>query len=333
MHDSGMVLDRFRHIAPLYKSYLCLTTLKLLPMPFIRYIPCVVVALLAAIACIGVSAQESFRNYGVVDGLSSGFVMSATENSRGFVWIATEEGLVWLGTDAGAALFIPRSREIIPFVHSASDSGSITPGRVRSIRQMADGEIWFGTAPGGVCILDARSYTYSDIRRARFRKLPVNASAAGPSSTFVRTIFQDSFGNIWLGNYRSGVDVSNHLSERFGRIEYMGQSRYGEFYKPAWSCVCSGEGVMWVGGENEIARIDNGAVTTVQLPGRSSRTMVRALAVDSSGRLWIGTTDIGAFIYRPEKNSLRRWKVCLSMWPVSVSTTVPCGQPPRKDCM
>lgn len=440
-------------------------------MPFIRYIPCVVVALLAAIACIGVSAQESFRNYGIVDGLSSGFVMSATEDSRGFVWIATEEGLnrfdgygftnftkensglsanelnavlqdpsdpdkiwiatqragvclyrhstdaiedvgmdwlsspdvtdlcpasdggiwavhyhwgvqhydsrtgrsrrynpktlagfpsqcwtmaegrdgkiyighvragfseidtvahtfvnyrventggmlpgndvyavqvdevgnVWLGTDAGAALFIPRSREIIPFVHSASDSGSITPGRVRSIRQMADGEIWFGTAPGGVCILDARSYTYSDIRRARFRKLPVNASAAGPSSTFVRTIFQDSFGNIWLGNYRSGVDVSNHLSERFGRIEYMGQSRYGEFYKPAWSCVCSGEGVMWVGGENEIARIDNGAVTTIQLPGRSSRTMVRALAVDSSGRLWIGTTDIGAFIYRPEK--------------------------------
>lgn len=211
-------------------------------------------------------------------------------------------GNLWVGTDGGAALFNPRTRAITPFVHSEKNPGSISPGRIRDIKQLANGEIWFATSQGGVSILAPGSYNYNDMRSVRFSRLPFNGEPGGLSSVYVRTIFQDAFGNVWLGNYRSGVDVISHLPPVFSHVDYLSSGTRNVNYKPVWCCFTSpADGTLWLGGENEIARVKNGNVTAIELPGseNGSHTFVRALAIGKDNTIYVGTHERGAFTYNP----------------------------------
>lgn len=214
---------------------------------------------------------------------------------------------VWIGTDLGAALFNPATARFIPFVHNDSDPGSIAAGRIRDIKQLENGKIWFATSQGGVSILDPHSITES-MKNARFRTLPPTGAPKGTSNAYARTIFQDSFGNIWIGNYRTGIDVINHINPPIIRVDYMTERDNRLNYKPTWSCDYSRDGTLWIGGENEIARLKNGAIEVIPLPKSASdgETFVKAIKADSRGNVWVGTYDRGAMLYNPDSGRFTR---------------------------
>lgn len=172
--------------------------------------------------------------------------------------LVEDNGNVWLGTDAGAALYSPATSSIVPFVHDESNPGSIGAGRIRSIMRLDNGEIWFATSQGGVSILDTNLYAYSDISNASFTSIPSAGKAGGTSSADIRSLFQDSFGNIWIGNYRSGIDMIGHIDPIFSRIDYQYESTNRMTYKPVWSCTSSSDGSLWFGGDNEFVRVKDG---------------------------------------------------------------------------
>ena len=67
-------------------------------------------------------------------------------------------------------------------------------------------------------------------------------------------------------------------------------------YKPVWCCFTSpADGTLWLGGENEIARVKNGNVTAIELPGseNGSHTFVRALAIGKDNTIYVGTHEQG----------------------------------------
>lgn len=210
-----------------------------------------------------------------------------------------ENGNVWLGTDGGAALYSPATGTIVPFVHDESNPGSIGPGRIRDIRRMDNGEVWFATSQGGISVLDANLYAYSDISNARFYSLPASGKAGGTSSANIRCIFQDTFGNIWIGNYRSGVDMIGHIDPIFSRIDYLYESANKMTYKPVWSCASSADGSLWLGGDNELVKVSEDRCTVYPVPVSNTRgrSVIRAISPSSDGRLWIGTADRGTLIY------------------------------------
>jgi signal transduction histidine kinase/ligand-binding sensor domain-containing protein/DNA-binding response OmpR family regulator len=218
-------------------------------------------------------------------------------------------GNLWVGTDKGAALFNPRTQAFTPFVHSDNNPHSIAPGRIRDIKQLGNGEIWFATTQGGVSVLSPGSYAYNDLRNARFAHLSANGEPEGLSSVYIKTIFQDSFGNVWLGNYRSGVDVVSHLPAVFSRINYLSSGTRNVSYKPVWSCCSSPhDGTLWLGGENEIVSVKDGMVTPIELPRSESgsHTFVRTLAVSGDKMLWVGTHEKGVFTFNPATRQFTR---------------------------
>lgn len=216
-----------------------------------------------------------------------------------------KNGNAWLGTDRGAALYIPESGVFIPFVHDESNPSSIIPGRIRHIAQDKDGNIWFASTLAGVCMLDIESVKTNGYNHAKFIGIPTNGFNSGTSNAYARTIYPDSFGNIWIGNYRTGIDVINHVSSGISRIKYIGQSNGISPFLPTWSCEYSSDGTLWAGGENEIACIRHGVITRIPLPHSSgtSKTFVKALKSDWNGHLWIGTYDHGAMIYNTQTGS------------------------------
>ena len=210
---------------------------------------------------------------------------------------------VWLGTDGGVALFNTSTRTITRFIHDPDNPESIRRGAVHSICQMRNGEIWFATSQGGISILDVKSYTYRDIEDATFRSLPINSYPDGTSSAYIRSIFQDSHGNIWLGNYRAGIDFISRMPELFSRINYLND--YGSNrYNAVWCSARNQKGEIWMGAENEIVRLDKYDHVTERVPlpdGRNDNaTFARALLVDTqSGLIWTGTNERGLMIYDP----------------------------------
>ncbi len=213
-------------------------------------------------------------------------------------------GSVWLGTEKGAALFNPDNGTFIRFEHDPDNPASIALGKVWDIHRMADGELWFGTSQGGVSILNPKSYTYSDISKADFRTLPVGGAPDGLSSPYVYTIYQDSFGNIWMGHYRAGVDVIDHLDPIFDRMEYLSSGPGHSYYLPVWNCVTDTDGSVWMGGENELIRAKDGNMKRYVLPGNNegARVFIYDLAIDRDGKVWLATSERGALCYDPDTN-------------------------------
>lgn len=143
-------------------------------------------------------------------------------------------GNVWLGTDRGAAVYLPESGKTIPFVNNPSRPESIIPGRIRYITQTSSGEIWFASTLAGVCVLDPVYAKEENLGNARFKAIPTTGHGSGTSNAYARTIFEDSFGNIWIGNYRTGVDIVNHLSPGITRVEYTEGENSNSSYLPTW---------------------------------------------------------------------------------------------------
>lgn len=210
------------------------------------------------------------------------------------------DGKVWLGTDHGAAVYNPASEAITPFIHDENRPASIAAGRVRDIKQMENGDIWFATSQGGISILDHNNIS-DNLENIRFSTIPASGSPKGTSSAYVRSIFQDSFGNIWIGNYRTGIDLISHISPPISRVEYVVSQPGAISYKPSWGCEFAPDGALWIGGENEIARIKNNNTEIIPLPKLSSnvKTFVKCLKYSKNNRLWIGTYDRGGMVYDP----------------------------------
>ena len=87
---------------------------------------------------------------------------------------------------------------------------------------------------GGVSILDLRQNSFIRPEQVQFRNLVVTNDIHGLSSPNARCVFEDSFGNIWIGNYRGGVDVISHQQPLFKTLPYQ-KKRYGEYTnKQVW---------------------------------------------------------------------------------------------------
>ena len=61
----------------------------------------------------------------------------------------------------------------------------------------------------------------------------------GLSSGNIRSLLQDKFGNIWIGNYSSGVDFISHTQPIFHTLPYTTRAkinrktnRFGDYFRP-----------------------------------------------------------------------------------------------------
>lgn len=172
-------------------------------------------------------------------------------------------GNIWLGTDEGLALFNPITRKFSTFLHDDKSTGTTTTHNVYSITESSDGIVWIGSDIGGVSTLDIRDLSLSNPDRFRFNMLPTTGDRNGISSMNVHKVFQDSFGNIWIGNYSEGLDFISRSQPDFNLLPYFSIKDNRIKEKPVWSVYTDDEGKLWIGGENEIAVFKKGKLDRI----------------------------------------------------------------------
>ena len=90
-----------------------------------------------------------FERLSMEDGLSQSAVISILQDSQGFMWIATFDGL---NRYDGYAFKV--------FRHNPQDAGTISNNNITSLYEDSKGRLWVGTRGGGVNRLDAETQRF-----------------------------------------------------------------------------------------------------------------------------------------------------------------------------
>lgn len=219
-----------------------------------------------------------------------------------------KDGNVWVGTDRGLALFTQPKEKFINFRHDADNPNSILSDRVSDIGQSTDGRLWVCTHMGGVSILDMQENVFTSRENIQFHNIKVTNDTHGVSSPNASCFLQDSFGNIWIGNYRGGADFLSYAQPAFRTLEYITLKDGKLRNKQVWGIAVDNEGQIWLGGENEVAVFQNSKLKKIISLNKqtNSNTHVSTIYKDKSNTLWFGLYRDGVLTCNPSTQTVTR---------------------------
>ena len=214
---------------------------------------------------------------------------------------------IWIGTNNGLALFNPQNEKFTRFKHVEGNSHSLLSNQITDIKQMKNGSLWICCYMGGVSILNLQANTFSTPENVQFHNIQATNDKYGLSSPNARCILQDSFGNIWIGNWRGGVDFISHTQPIFDIIDYYSIKSDKSKHKQVWGVWADKENI-WIGGENELVKYHNKKIEAIDLRPiqNHTQTHINVIYMDKEQRLWLGLYRDGVAIYNPRQNKLQR---------------------------
>src|ERR1700742_704678 len=136
--------------------------------------------LFAPFAVLPQSQHLTFEHIGTAQGLSQSNVICTLQDSRGFMWFGTREGL---NKYDGYVFTVYKNK--------LGDDRSLANNLVNAIVEDDKGYLWIGTWGGGLDRYDRQTDQF-----VHYRHNPKDPSSL--SSNLVLSMIRDSRGNIWV---------------------------------------------------------------------------------------------------------------------------------------
>ncbi len=214
------------------------------------------------------------------NGLSHNTVSSICQDSRGFIWIGTIDGL---------NRFDGYSCRV--FKHDPADSTSVSSSFIHSIYEDKRGTLWITTRDGGLNRFDYRTETFKN-----YKHNPHDPASIGHNK--VGGIFEDSQGRFWVTT-DGGVNLFDEATGRFTRFSHD-PTNPNSLSNNEVTGICEDEdGLLWFSTDNGLNRFEplTGTFThyshnALRSNSLSDNRLVRVLPT-RDGKLWVGTRGGG----------------------------------------
>lgn len=242
-----------------------------------------------------VNAQRIFStSYTMDDGLAANRVYSILQDSCGFMWFGTDDGLsrfdgikfknyylseyinattsnsvkkifidhrgkMWIGLDSGIVIYDSQTDTFRPF-NAKTENGETIQTYVTDMIEDNDGEVWIATNGKGLY----RYSPYDKVRLRVYRNIPGEANCI--SQNALMTLQQDSKQNIWIGTYSEGLCCLDKHTNTF--VTYKKSN----------------------------------------LPHSISDNSIQKIYEDTHGNLWIGTFQNGLDLFNPSTKTFTNFQ-------------------------
>jgi signal transduction histidine kinase/ligand-binding sensor domain-containing protein/DNA-binding response OmpR family regulator len=253
------------------------------------------ILILCAFTSFGQNQSLKFEHIGPGEGLSQINVATIIQDSRGFMWIGTRDGLnkydgysfttyrhdsqdpkslsssmvadvvedkegnIWVATIVGLNKLERKSGRIIQYKHDDKNSNTISSNILNRLAVDEKNNIWI-SGQGGLDYMDTHNNTVKHYRHD-------NNKPGSIGDNSVSYVYLDAARNIWVGTFAGGLQLLDKKTGTFKKYQHNPKS-----------------------------------------PKSVSSNNISCIFEDKKHRLWVGTQDAGLNLFDPKSNSFIRYK-------------------------
>eukprot|EP00388_Colpodella_angusta_P009129 GDKJ01024480.1.p1 GENE.GDKJ01024480.1~~GDKJ01024480.1.p1 ORF type:complete len:1385 (+),score=239.10 GDKJ01024480.1:3813-7967(+) len=292
--------------------------------------------------CLGMSAfaqipNLKFKHITNEQGLSNSTIENIYQDSRGFIWFGTRDGLnrydgneivvfkndpndeksisdnyithiqedknktLWVGTINGLNRFDERKNSFIRFKHEAKNPKSISDNYINGIKNDSKDRLWICTR-GGLNLLEPSENTFTTFQKKSNTDITL-------ANNRVNCFFEDSEHNFWVGT-ESGVQLFEVSTRTFREIEVL---KNLPFSLKGYAVNCINEdkqGNLLIGTNGNGLIIYNHQLNTIKQYSHQEtvakslgNNLVKAILVDNKKNIWVGCINGGLNLFDPVSGS------------------------------
>ncbi len=237
---------------------------------------------------------RQFKRLSIEEGLSQSSVNGIMQDSKGFLWFTTQEGL---NKYDGYTFTIFKAE-------SGDSSGGLPINWVLGICEDREGTLWVGTKGMGVCRFHPQTGKWT---RISTKESGLAGLKGKLSNDFVNVLLTDRNGLVWMGtdNGVTRYDPRTNSLHQFTHHPDNPHSLSGTF---VYAIVEDAQGHIWIGTDYGLNRfipeIQGFETIYFDIDDTSVNNSINAIAPDAQGRLWLGTFN-GLGLYDPRTNTVR----------------------------
>ncbi|HSG44383.1 MAG TPA: two-component regulator propeller domain-containing protein, partial [Anaerolineales bacterium] len=267
-----------------------------------------------------------FEHINIEQGLSQSSVRVILQDSIGFLWFGTEDGLnrydgytfktfkpdpdalnsisdrfitaivedndgiLWIGTrQGGLNRYDPRTEQFTQYHYNEDNPSSLSDDYINTLFLDSSDNLWVGTQ-AGLDLLDRTTETFK-----HYAYSPSEANSLSGKS--VTAIYEDIRGRMWIGTSSGGLNQFDKQSEIFTSYQHHPDQTNTISDNYVTALVDAGDSTLWIGTWNGFNHFDPDTsefkryLHSADEPRSIAGNRVNALKMDSTGNLWIGTNN------------------------------------------
>jgi ligand-binding sensor domain-containing protein/serine phosphatase RsbU (regulator of sigma subunit) len=260
---------------------------------FFRYILCIGIFMLVSGPAKLFAQELKFGHITADQGLSMGVVNCVLQDSRGFMWFGTQDGLNKYD-----------GYNITVYKNNPLDSNSLSNNFINALYEDKNGILWIGTDGGGLEGYSLITGKFKHYHYEKNRKTSI-------SNNKIRSILEDSEGMLWVGT-DEGLNVFNRATGEFRRFLNDRNDPESISNNAAWCLHQTADGTIWIGTsggglnsydtkKNVFLHYERRDETTGAVVENSNQ--IRSIHEDKDGIFWIGTFGDGIQIFDPRSGT------------------------------
>jgi signal transduction histidine kinase/ligand-binding sensor domain-containing protein/DNA-binding response OmpR family regulator len=238
--------------------------------------------------------RAAFRYLSKIDGLSQSTVFAIAQDSTGFMWFGTRDGL---NKYDGYEFKVFKQGE---------DSNGLVASDIRALYlDPLTKKMWIGTN-AGLSVYDTNTDKFTSYRHHPDEKHSLSRNA-------IRTIYRDTKGRLWVAT-AAGLNLFNDQEKTFERFYFDSENGQDKIQTDVKAILQDKSGVLWFGTEKGLFQLqeEGTAFRFIRMDGKSSLQLgdirVESLLEDAVGNFWIGTFGGGVFYWDRTNELTKEYK-------------------------